>query len=191
MFKSVLAATVLAAAIVAPAAAVTITVDQSFNTPDVPFTVTSQSFNLPSGFTNALLNITSGTADDLAVVQINGVNIAGFGIFGPGNGNVFFTQAGPSQPYTFAFNNGAINTSFGAPFVVGNNTITIVVNNNNAGINTGNGGLTGGPNSLDFVGTVTFDAAPAVPEPQTWTLLIAGFAMTGFAMRRSTTRAAA
>lgn len=33
-------------------------------------------------------------------------------------------------------------------------------------------------------GTVTFDAVAGVPEPATWGLLIAGFAMTGLAARR-------
>ena len=182
MFKSIVLAAVVAFA--APVAAATIVVDQSFNTPDAQYTITTQSFVLPAGFTNAFLNVASLAADDLAVVQINGVNILGAGIFGPGNGNVFYTQFGGSQPYTFAFNNGAINQSFAAPFNAGNNTINVIVNNNNAGINTGNSGLTGGPNSLDFVGTVTFDAPAAVPEPATWGLLLVGFAMTGFAMRR-------
>ena len=35
-------------------------------------------------------------------------------------------------------------------------------------------------------GTLTFDAAAPVPEPATWSLLIAGFAMVGFAVRRRT-----
>ncbi len=182
MLKTIVAAALIGV-IAVPAAAVTITVDQSINAPDVPFYSTTQNFVLTAGFTNALLNIGNFTADDAAVVTVNGTPIVGTGIFGPGVGNFFFTAGGPSQPYNFAYGNGAINASFAAPFVVGNNTISVIVNNNNAGINTGNGGLTGGPSNLDFTGTISFTDA-AVPEPAAWALMIAGFAMTGFAMRR-------
>ncbi len=182
MIKTALSAVALFAAAV-PAAAVTITVDQSISAPDVSFYTTTQNFVLGAGFTNALLNIGTFSADDAAVVSINGTAIVSTGIFGPGNGNFFFTQAGPSIPFTFAYGNGPVNASFGAPFVVGSNTITITVNNNNAGINTGNGGLTGGPSNLQFTGTISFDAG-TVPEPATWGLLIAGFGMVGVATRR-------
>ena len=49
------------------------------------------------------------------------------------------------------------------------------------------GGATYGVNRL---GAVTLTAAAAVPEPASWALLIAGFAMTGAAMRRRATVAA-
>ena len=173
----------LAAALViaAPAAAVSVVIDQSASLNNVSFFQTSQTISLGTGFTNALLNITSLSADDAAVVTVNGTAIFGTGIFGPGNGNMFFTAAGPSVPFTFAANGSG--GTFAAPFVAGNNLIEVFYNNNNAGINTGNGGLTGGPGALNLVGTVTFNAA-VVPEPSSWVMLIAGFGLVGAASRR-------
>ncbi len=183
MFRALATATLVMLA--APAAALTtISVDQTVDGAGQSFYTTSQTFSLSAGFTNASLNIGSFIADDAAIVLVNGTAITGTGIFGPGNGFFFFDPAGPSTPYAFAYGNGAVNASFSAPFVVGTNTISIIVNNNNAGINTGNGGLTGGPTNLAFTGTVTFDAAPGVPEPANWMMLIAGFAMVGAAARR-------
>ena len=180
MKKKLLAA--LLAGIAVPASAVTIDVGQNASLDNTPFYSTTQSFVLPTGFNNALLNVVSLAADDLAVVRINGVNILGAGIFGPGNGNVFFTPSGPSTPYTFAYGNGAINASFGAPFVAGTNVIELFYNNNYAGINTGNGGLTGGPGSLAFNGNISFGTT--VPEPAAWALMIGGFGFAGMAARR-------
>jgi hypothetical protein len=182
MFKSILAATILVSAVTTiPAAAAVIDISASGDTTNVPFFQTTQTFTLGS-IGNAKLNIVNLTADDLIVVSVNGTAIVGAGIFGPGNGNVFFTAGGPSTPYTFAYNNGAVNASFAAPFVVGANTVTLTVNNNNAGINTGNGGLTGGPGYYAISGTVT-----AVPEPAVWGLMIVGFGMVGVASRRRAT----
>lgn len=45
----------------------------------------------------------------------------------------------------------------------------------------------GGPRPTDNY-TVTIAVSPAVPEPTTWAMMIAGFGMIGGAMRRRTTR---
>lgn len=186
MLRSILAATILVSAAAAiPAAATVVNISASDDTTNVPFFQTTQTFTLGS-IGNAKLNIVSLAADDLIVVSVNGTAIVGAGIFGPGNGNVFFTAGGPSTPYTFAYNNGAVNASFAAPFVVGLNTVTLTVNNNNAGINTGNGGLTGGPGNYAISGTVT-----AVPQPAVWGPMIVGFGMVGVASRRRATVVAA
>ena len=58
----------------------------------------------------------------------------------------------------------------------------------NAGINVYAGPLTGGPSRLFFAGTATFNT---VPEPAAWALIIAGFALTGTALRRRTMGAGA
>ena len=76
------------------------------------------------------------------------------------------------------------NTSFTAPFTAGTNVIELFYNNNFAGINTGNGGLTGGPGSLAFDGNITFGLGTAVPEPEAWALMIGGLAFAGMAARR-------
>ncbi len=44
------------------------------------------------------------------------------------------------------------------------------------------GNVTGG--SATYSGNVAFRAAPAVPEPGTWALMILGFGVVGYAMRR-------
>jgi len=46
------------------------------------------------------------------------------------------------------------------------------------------GTVTGG--SATYSGNVAFRAAPAVPEPGTWALMILGFGVVGYAMRRRT-----
>lgn len=165
----------------APAAAVTVVIDQSASLTNTSFYQTSQTIALGAGFTNALLNITSLSVDDAAVVTVNGTTIFGTGIFGPGTGNFYFSAAGTSVPFSFSGN--GIGGSFSAPFIVGNNTIEVFFNNNNSGINSGNGPLTGGPGSLALVGTVTYDAG-TVPEPASWIMLITGFGLVGAAQRR-------
>lgn len=45
--------------------------------------------------------------------------------------------------------------------------------------------------SASYSGTLSFAAAGAVPEPATWALLILGFGMIGFGMRRQRARAQA
>lgn len=164
----------------APAAAVTVVIDQSASLTNTSFYQILQTIALAAVFTNALLNITSLSVDDAAVVTVNGTTIFGTGIFGPGTGNFYFSAAGTSVPFSFSGN--GIGGSFSAPFIVGNNTIEVFFNNN-SGINSGNGPLTGGPGSLALVGTVTYDAG-TVPEPASWIMLITSFGLVGAAQRR-------
>ncbi len=172
-----------AAVLSSPAAAVVaVTLDRDNVGNGAEFTQADVLFNLPSNFTNALLNIREFSADDAAVVQINGTSVYGVGIFGPGNGTFRFTQNGPAEPFTFA-GNGVQNVSTSGPFVAGDDIITFLLNNN-AGINPGGGGLTGGPFSLQFRGDVTFDLASPIPEPATWAMMIVGFGLVGSAVRR-------
>ena len=70
----------------------------------------------------------------------------------------------------------SISTSSG--FVSGLNTLELIVNNNNNGINGQN--LTQGPSSVFFSGTVT---SGAVPEPATWAMMMIGLAALGTALR--------
>jgi len=47
------------------------------------------------------------------------------------------------------------------------------------------GNQTGGrPFDSDYRITIDYEAAPFVPEPSTWALMLAGFGMVGYAMRR-------
>lgn len=129
-----------------------------------------------AGTVGGSLSLTGFASDDRAVALLNSVAFGAVGIFGPGAGAFIFTPGGSAVPYTFAGNTSA----FTAPLTLaGTNTLTFIVNNNNNGIN--NSPLTGGPSSL--FGTVTINAA-AVPEPATWGMMIAGFGVAGFALRR-------
>lgn len=176
---------VAALAFAGPALAQTaVSLDRDVTNNDALFYTSDTVFNLPTGFTNARVNIGNYTADDSSILLLNGVALYGVGIFGDGSttGFFYFDPNGGSTPYVFQ-NNGAQNVSLTGPFVAGQNTIRFVVNNNNAGINAGNGPLTGGPSSLSFTGNVTFDAV-AVPEPAAWALMLGGFGLVGGAMRR-------
>jgi len=56
----------------------------------------------------------------------------------------------------------------------------------------GNGGTSGATvgADIDAVGAISTRLAPSVPEPATWAMLIAGFGLTGAAMRRNSARGA-
>jgi hypothetical protein len=138
--------------------------------------VDTVTFNLPTGFTAAALDITAFGADDRVVLELNGTEISNVGIFGPGAGSFFFTDGGPVVPHTFinGDNSGPFLTLPGATFLDGLNTLTFIVNNTNAGIN---GGPNGGPTQVQFAGDVTFTAP--VPEISTWAMMILGFAGVG------------
>lgn len=49
----------------------------------------------------------------------------------------------------------------------------------NLGMQTG-----GRPFDSNYRIVINYNEAPAVPEPTTWALMLAGFGMVGFAMRR-------
>jgi hypothetical protein len=186
MFKSLAVAAALCLAVAGPAAASMVDISQTIpDNNDVPYYTTSQDFVLPAGFGTAKLHLTTFASDDSAVIQINGANIVGTGIFGPGDGYFFFTPGGPSQLFHFELGNddNPLDLFFDAPFVEGSNNITVIVNNNYAGINTGGGGLTGGPSALYLTGAVTYDSG-AVPEPAAWALMIGGFGLAGATLRR-------
>lgn len=87
---------------------------------------------------------------------------------------------------TLAASSGGYNSwtgfdSTGASFVAGVNTLTFVV------CNFGDGG-----NRINSAGLLvelagTADAVDAVPDASVWALMVAGFSMVGFAMRRRST----
>jgi hypothetical protein len=183
--KKMLLAAAAAVSLAAPAVAeVAVTLDRDVTNNDALFFTSDTIFNLPTNFTNARINFTNFAADDAAVLVLNGTALFGVGIFGPGQGTFRFEANGPATPFTFNANGSS--GSITGPFQAGQNTISFIVNNNNAGINPGGGGLTDGPSSLTFTGNVTYDLAAAVPEPATWALMIGGFGMVGAAARRRT-----
>lgn len=144
----------------------------------VPFWTATTTFTLPTGSIGSTLSLTGFASDDRAVAFLNGIPFAAVGIFGDTLlGQFIFTPGGTAVPLTFV-NNG---TNFTTPLTLfGTNTLTFIVNNTNDGIRGST--LTGGPSSL--FGTVTINAAAAVPEPASWGLMIAGFGLAGAALRR-------
>lgn len=117
----------------------------------------SEIFSL-AGYDAATAAFSGVFADDNHVDQItlNGVALAGNG------GN---------------FTGWTSFDSTGGSFAAGENTLTFVVRNNG----TGNGDQNPAGLRVEIGGI-----ADAVPEAPVWTLLIAGFGMIGFAMRRRT-----
>lgn len=122
------------------------------------------------------------------MLQVNGTNIVGWGIFGPGNGGFAFSAAGPFVPFTFALGHAfgpvTVNLSYAAPFVVGANTIKVFHNDNGAGIF--GSGFSVANGELLFEATLSYETAGVVPEPGTWALLLAGAALVGGLVRRRT-----
>jgi hypothetical protein len=135
---------------------------------DTGFWTASYSFHLASA--SDRLSITDLTSDDRVVVELNGSPVTGAaaGIFGPGTGTFIFTPTGGQVSWSF-LDNGAQSFSTTSGFVAGLNTIELIVNNTNNGIF---GGLTGGPTSVFFTGSVT--PLTAAPEPVSLAMLGAG-----------------
>ena len=183
-YKEAIATVVLGAALVAPASAVTVDISQSVNFAGTAFNLLEQSVVLPTGFSNALINIHTVYANDAAVLQVNGVNIVGWGIFGPGDGSFAFDSAGPFVSFQYALGHQfaplAVNQSYTAPFVAGNNTIKLFHNDNGNGIAGGQFHLNSG--SVQFSADITYTAA--VPEPETYAMLLAGLGLVGATARR-------
>jgi hypothetical protein len=186
MLKLIAAAAAAGLALPAAATAV-LTINESGDTTDVPFYQSSQSFVLPSNFTRARLNIAHASADDLIVVSVNGTPVFGTGLGAPGAGYVFYSADGDATPFNFTIAPGTINQSFTGPFVAGTNTVTLTVNNNDAGINPEGRSLSGGAGNYALSGSVT----AGVPEPAVWGLMVAGFGLIGVGTRRRTVSVAA
>ncbi len=177
----------------APAHAVTIILDQFEQNEVGPgFWTRTTEFFLPSSATDINLNITGFSADDRAVLTLNGTVITSTGIYGPGPGFFQFSAGGPNVPYTFAGGGHPndpfepLNLNFTSGFLNGLNTLTFIINNTTEGIQghvwDDNYPNDSGQLTYRFRGSVTF--TQAVPEPATWTMMIVGFGMAGGALRR-------
>ena len=58
------------------------------------YNTVTETFNLPTGFTDAVLNISLFQADDRAILELNNTIVSDTGIFGPGLGSFFYTNGG-------------------------------------------------------------------------------------------------
>jgi hypothetical protein len=175
-----------AAFVSAAAPAATIDLSTSFNAVggSPSFYIINSDFTLPVGFSNAVLTITNLSIDDRGVLLLNDVIVDNGGIFGPGNGNLVLTLGGPNNAFTFTRGNGARNVTVNSGFQTGLNSFRIVVNDTNNGIfgNVLPGGVNISGGSLNA--SITFNVGPAVPEPASWAMMIAGFALAGAVARR-------
>lgn len=122
---------------------------------------------------------TFSTTFSLAGYDSTNATISGQALF-DNFGEIFLNgnQIGPSITGFGTLTPFGTNANF---FVAGLNTLSFVLHN------------TGGPEAFQVAGlTVTAEAiAPGVPEPATWGLMIAGFVMTGAAMRRRSPKSVA
>jgi hypothetical protein len=154
------------------------------------YTVT-QNFVLPAGFANPTLTVTTLDIDDRGVLQLNGVTIDSAGIFGPGTTTLDLTTSGPTIAQSYGASGGR-NTIVTTGFVVGQNSLTILVNDTNAGIN--GSPLAGGVNisSASVTASLQYDvvvvlAPVGVPTLSEWAtlILVLGLAMLGIRRLRS------
>lgn len=160
------------------------------------FNTFTMTFLLPTGFTNATLNITTFSADDRAALVLNGSHVAATGIFGPAPGadpivgSMVLTAGGSNDPYVFQYGNvGPFQPITGA-FIEGLNTALIILNDTGNGI-FGNLNPNSFPTSLSFAATVTFDAPAAVPLPAALPLFASALGLGGFFGWRQRKRAIA
>jgi len=191
----------------------------SYSSPNDPahpdFYTLSTTFNLPVGYTNASLNITTLHFDDRGVVQLNDAIVTSSGITNGGGyvGQMVFTPGGTPVPFTFQY--GYVEATTFAPittgFQTGLNTIELIVNDTSGGLNFRDGLLSGGyywygyapyiyqggPNpatSALFEATVTYDlvADPGqTPLPAALPLFATGLAGLGVIAHRRKRKQAA
>ena len=126
-----------------------------------------------TGTGNGNVGTTTTFATTFSLVGYDSTNatLSGQALF-DNSGEIFLNgnQVGPTITGFGTLTPFGTNANF---FVAGLNTLSFVLHN------------AGGPEAFQVAGlTVTAEAVPGVPEPATWGLMIAGFVMTGAAMRR-------
>jgi hypothetical protein len=183
LFRSAL----VAAALLAASSAGAVTVDLSLSEPNrfsgPGFYQLTKAFELPTGYTNAQISITSFSVDDRGVALLNGAIVDNTGIFGPGSGLLKLTADGTDNPFTYTRGNGDRSLVLTSGFLTGANSFSIVVNDTNNGIN-GNTLATAAQTNASITATLTYDVVAGVPEPATWATILLGFGLVGAAVRR-------
>ena len=121
------------------------------------FWTATYTFSLPSGAANVSLNYSSLSVDDRVVLELNGAPIGDTGIYSPGEGSMIFTDGGPNESYYFSGPDGDVSGTVTNGFIVGGqNTITAIINNTEAGIYGGLEPLYYGT-SFGVSGTISFN----------------------------------
>jgi len=135
----------IVAQVSASVASTVIPLSVSVNNSQTSFYTVDLHFNLPAGYSNAFISISRYFADDRSVMQLNGTDVASFGIFGPGEGSMLFGLSGPySASYNFLYGSPHsppfdppppnYYANILSPFVVGDNLIRFFVNDTGNGI---------------------------------------------------------
>lgn len=135
-------------------------------------------FTLPAGATGVSLSFSNLTADDRAVLELNGTilgNAYDGSAAAPASGNMTFTDGGTNGAYSFggaASETGLVTTGFN---VGGSNTLTLIVNNTQSGpggsLNPSGFTVAGVTGSVSYVATVA-----GVPEPRSALLIVSALA---------------
>jgi PEP-CTERM motif len=181
----------VAALLATPASAVTVNVNAHEVLTGVhSFWTADTSFNLPTGFSNAVLHITNFGIDDRGTASLNGTVVDSVGLFATGNGFLVSTLGGPNDPHVYAVGDGARSIFVTTGFLTGVNQILFTGNDTGAGIF---GDLTGGPFGAAGGAAYAFNAdltysVGGVPEPASWAMMVFGFGLAGSALRKSNRR---
>jgi hypothetical protein len=182
--KAMLLAGLAAMGLATPAEAVIMNINvHAENIGGPAFYTAVESFNLPSGFTNASLHITSFGIDDRGTVALNGTVVDSVGLFAPGTGSLVASLGGPNNPYFYAIGDGPRNIFVTGGFVAGLNELLFTVNDTGYGIFGDLAPNGAGGSAYSFNADLSYDVA-SVPEPATWLTMLFGFGALGVTMRR-------